>query len=223
MKALIPVCPDLYDRYVSKEPYLATAAYVMDRAVRIDRLKHKICKHLGLPEREDMQIQEIRQPREAQAFRYYLQYMDEDSSLQIQDVYYKYRQHLREKERHDIGLRRQLDNTLSNVMEPESRVCHEGSRCEPASSGASLGSSIIGSILGNAIGNYGVRKELRNQTRLMEEKAREASREQERIRNAERRERALQSQREWHEVKKANDERRRKGEPLLPLPPREYW
>ena len=38
----------------------------------------------------------------------------------------------------------------------------------------------------------------------------------------ERHRRAVQSQREWDAVKKANEERRRKGQPELPLPPR-FW
>lgn len=223
MSVLIPVCPDLFDRYTSKEPYMTTAAYIMDKTSRIDQLKHKICKHLDLPEHEDMQIQRVRQPRESEAFKYYLQYMDEDPNLLIQDVYYKYRQHLREKEKHDVELSQQINNMASDIAEPAPQAYHEEPYYEPASSGPSLGSSIIGSILGNAIGNYGVRKELRNQTRFMEEEARETRREQERIRNEEKRERALQSQREWDAVKRANDERRRKGEPLLPLPPRHYW
>ena len=223
MEALIPVCNDLYDRYTSNEPYAVTATYITDKTNRIDQLKNQVCKHLDLPEHEDMQIQMVRQPREAEAFKYYLQYMDEDSSLLMHDVYYKYRQHLREKERHDIELSQQMRGMVGGIAEPEPQAYREEQSYEPASSGVSLGGSIISSILGNAIGNYGVRKELRNQTRLMEEEAREAKREQERIRNEERRERARQSQREWDAVKRANDERRRKGEPLLPLPPRHYW
>ncbi len=218
MKNLIPVCHDLYDRYTSGESYLVTALYITDKANRIDQLKNQICKYLELPEHEDMQIQRIRQPREAEAFKYYLQYMDEDTSLLMHDVYCKYRQHLQEKERHDIKLGQRMRSMVSDTAKPKPQAYCEEQSCEPVSSGVSLGGSVIGSILGNAIGNYGVRKELRNQTRLMEEEAREAKRERER----ERRERATQSQREWDAVKKANDERKRKGEPLLPLPPRYY-
>ena len=33
---------------------------------------------------------------------------------------------------------------------------------------------------------------------------------------------AVESQRQWRAVKEANDERRRKGQPELPLPPRTW-
>ena len=34
---------------------------------------------------------------------------------------------------------------------------------------------------------------------------------------------AKESQRQWNAVKKANEERRRKGQPELPLPPRSWY
>ena len=77
------------------------------------------------------------------------------------------------------------------------------------------------------------KKELKKQTKLMEQQAkeqrereeariqRERDRERERKweRDKERRERYFQAMREYEAVKKANEVRRRKGQPELPLPP----
>lgn len=68
-----------------------------------------------------------------------------------------------------------------------------------------------------------VAAEIRRQTREMEKLEKERIKRQQEYENEERRRRARESQRQFDAVVKANQERRRKGQPELPLPHREYW
>lgn len=68
-----------------------------------------------------------------------------------------------------------------------------------------------------------VADEIRRQTREMEKLERERIKREQEYENEERHRRARESQRQFDAVVKANQERRRKGQPELPLPPREYW
>ena len=82
---------------------------------------------------------------------------------------------------------------------------------------------ILGDILkiaaGVAIGNSSSVNEEKKQTQLMKE---QAIREKQQVAEA-RHQAALESQRQWRAVKKANEERRRKGLPELPYPPRTWY
>ena len=73
-----------------------------------------------------------------------------------------------------------------------------------------------GVVIGNSISDKRRRKE-------MEELERKRQDEADRRARAERHRRAVESQIEFDRVKKLNEERRRKGQPELPLPPREWY
>lgn len=80
-------------------------------------------------------------------------------------------------------------------------------------------SGIIGNAVSSYIANRSVVKAINRQTHVMEQQEKEKRRRQ----NDERRRRAYESQREWNRVAATNQERRRKGQPELPLPERHYW
>lgn len=80
-------------------------------------------------------------------------------------------------------------------------------------------SGFFSNLAASYIANMGVKKAIKDQTRLMEEQERRRREEAE----AEKRERAHRSQVEWENVRKQNIERRRKGLPELPYPERFYW
>lgn len=73
-----------------------------------------------------------------------------------------------------------------------------------------------GVVIGNSISDKRRRKE-------MEELERKRQDEADRRARSERHRRAVESQIEFDRVKKLNEERRRKGQPELPLPPREWY
>lgn len=81
----------------------------------------------------------------------------------------------------------------------------------------------IKSILSTAVGTYGVKKSIDNQTRYMKEQAEKDRIERERAEYQRKHEASLKSQREYNAVVAANKERRRKGLPELPLPPRTWY
>lgn len=103
------------------------------------------------------------------------------------------------------------------------------------SSSGDSGLGILGAVaaIETARNSRKSKKELKKQTKLMEQQAKEQrEREEARIqrerdrerkreweRDRERAERYSQAMREYEAVKKANEERRRKGQPELPLPP----
>lgn len=80
-------------------------------------------------------------------------------------------------------------------------------------------SRIIGNTVSSYIANRSVVNAINRQTQVMEQQEKEKRRQQ----DDERRRRAYESQREWNRVAAINKERRRKGQPELPLPERHYW
>lgn len=82
--------------------------------------------------------------------------------------------------------------------------------------------SILGSIIDGA-SEYRNEKKLEKQRLEYEREQKEYEKKREREKRDERHRRAIQSQREWEAVRKANEERRRKGQPELPLPPRDWY
>ena len=85
------------------------------------------------------------------------------------------------------------------------------------------GGSFLRDVAANAIGasiaNRGIKKELERQRKEANERERARLEEEDR----KKREAAHRSQVEWENVRKANEERRRKGLPELPYPDRFYW
>ncbi|SFL05513.1 TPR repeat [Lachnospiraceae bacterium KH1T2] len=90
------------------------------------------------------------------------------------------------------------------------------------SGGSGLGGfvrDVAATAIGSSIANHGIKKELRRQ-REEEERREKERRAEEDMRK---REAAHRSQIEWENVRRANEERRRKGQPELPYPHRFYW
>lgn len=78
---------------------------------------------------------------------------------------------------------------------------------------------ILKIAVGTAIGNSAIVNEEKRRAEYEKERdLREQAKERER-----RHREAVESQRNWDAVKKANDERRRKGQPELPYPPRKWY
>lgn len=78
---------------------------------------------------------------------------------------------------------------------------------------------ILKIAVGTAIGNRAIVNEEKRRAEYEKERdLREQAKERER-----RHREAVESQRNWDAVKKANDERRRKGQPELPYPPRKWY
>lgn len=73
--------------------------------------------------------------------------------------------------------------------------------------GTAIGNSAIDKLKKKGLGEYEKERDLREQAKERERRHREA----------------VESQRNWDAVKKANDERRRKGQPELPYPPRKWY
>lgn len=78
---------------------------------------------------------------------------------------------------------------------------------------------IFTAAVGSAIANRGIKNELGRQR--MQDEEFEKQRRNEEINR--RREEARASQREWERISKLNQERRKKGQPELPLPDRKYY
>ena len=80
-------------------------------------------------------------------------------------------------------------------------------------------SDIFKSAIGSALGTSGINRELKKQNQiLLDQQRKQQEQESERRRQA-----AWESQRKWDEVNKTNIERRKKGLPPLPYPPRFYY
>ena len=93
---------------------------------------------------------------------------------------------------------------------------------EEPSRGSVLGGfvrDVTATAIGSSIANRGIKKELRRQREEEERREKERRNEEDRRK----REAAHRSQVEWEKVRKANEERRRKGQPELPYPDRFYW
>ena len=87
--------------------------------------------------------------------------------------------------------------------------------------GLKIGAGIGMSMLASSALFGGNKKQSAETDEIKREKMRQremAASERQRKREA-----ALESQRQWNAVKKANEERRRKGQPELPLPPRSWY
>ncbi len=147
------------------------------------------------------------------ALIYYINYMVGSFSFLLDDANEAYKKYLEE------------EAEKARIAEEERRA-REAQRAEQNyynSSNNGTGKGIISTAIGTAIGSHQVKKSVDNQTKFMRE---EAERQQQEARRAEynrKHEEALRSQREWEAVKKANEERRRKGLPELPLPPRSWY
>ena len=101
--------------------------------------------------------------------------------------------------------------------EQAARRAYEASlRAERNSFARDVTATAAGVAIGNSISDKRRRREMEEQDRKREEQ--ELSRE-----SRERSRRAYESQREYDRIVKLNEERRRKGQPELPLPRREYY
>lgn len=107
------------------------------------------------------------------------------------------------EEREEIQEQYEQKNRLKETAKM-TEVQFVGTQCYEESSGGGFFSSML-----KELGREKAQKE-----RVQTEEATESVR---------RRQRAVESQRQWLAVKKANEERRRKGQPELPLPPREWY
>ena len=65
-------------------------------------------------------------------------------------------------------------------------------------------------------------RELKRQTNLMKKQNEINERNRRDAERERKHQEAVESQRQWRAVKEANEERRRKGQPELPLPPRTW-
>ena len=96
----------------------------------------------------------------------------------------------------------------------------------PRSSSGGFIRDVASTAIGASIANRGIEKEMKRQREADERRERQEKEDRKRREFEERerkREEAYQSQREWRAVQKANEERRRKGQPELPLPPRKWY
>ena len=111
-----------------------------------------------------------------------------------------------------------MEASMQSQYEPEHDT-YEGN--DSSSSG---GGGFIRNVAATATGDYigerlADRKRAQREKELEEERRREYQRQE----SERKREAARESQRQWEAVRKANIERKRKGQPELPLPPRSWY
>lgn len=110
------------------------------------------------------------------------------------------------------------------LFEAYDRANYEGEQIEYESDGSSGHGSFLRDVVSTAAGVY-IGERLADRKRAKREaELEESRREWEMKQESERRHQAaLESQRQWEAVRRANEERRKKGQPELPLPPRSWY
>ena len=211
-KNIVSVFPQLYNFFVNGAGYDEICNIIKGRAEELFQRYADACNDLNLPERvtgENGVSFSCREPAdltsllEAMVGRHTLLetvIKDKLGSMEAQ----------REFE--------MMEASMQSQYEPEHDT-YEGN--DSSSSG---GGGFIRNVAATATGVYigerlADRKRAQREKELEEERRREYQRQE----SERKREAARESQRQWEAVRKANIERKRKGQPELPLPPRSWY
>lgn len=163
--------------------------------------------------------------RNHEALGIYQRAMRNDIYCTVEKAIEKYRKNMGDQLEVEERQRRQWEAEQQALAEMRAQEAEYESYDEYDAGGHSNGSGFFSSLLSSSIANAGIKREMKKQTKLMRE---QAEREKERDRMARKRESdarwraARESQRRFDEVLRVNRERRRKGQPELPLPPRTW-
>lgn len=219
--------PNLYQATLDQEPYESVQEKVMGLCLPLQKKKDEICDALGIPESFDTNAYKSYQPRGTHGLQAYADALAKGNyDFTMDQAHEAYAQLVKkEEERKARFTARIMEDIHAQERMSQPRASYDEGYYDDggSSSGPGFLSSVAMGAVGTAIGTRGIRKELREQTKMMRKQEREEERKaEERRRYDEKYERARQSQREFDAVRKANEERRRKGQPELPLPPRWY-
>lgn len=224
----------LFQRFAYNYSYEQIREEIVDIGNKYKEKCESLCERAGIPETisthykvdDETYRERYFEGRSSEALSAYSGYMLADIYFGTDKAIEKYCKKKSKEFEIEEKRRRQWEAEQQALAEMRAQEAEYESYDMYDSGGNSDGSGFASSLLSSSIANAGIKRELRKQTKLMRE---QAEREKERERMASQRERderhraAVESQRRFDAVMRANRERRRKGQPELPLPPRTWY
>lgn len=204
---------DLYDAYKTHKPLAQFHQFIIEGYEGWMKIYNDLCSYLELTVIPNKNYSTLDPNMNSfDFFNFMHENMQLDNDLTLVDVKELYVDAVEQSNQR--GYEKYLQNEEERRME----------RAERRESGAGSGSflqDVASTAIGSSIANHGIKKELRKQTKMMEEQRDEAKRQK--IRDeVQRSQEKSRHNYEVDQIMKQNRERRRKGLPELPVPPKWY-